>query len=519
MSGSQEKTTVGPDLTSGVPATSLRDGAMLLGHVNEEPVIIARSGDEVFAIGATCTHYGGPLAEGILVGDTVRCPWHHACFSLRTGEPLRAPALDRVSCFRVEQTNGSLFVREPLNPPSLYKRPLASPPASIAIVGAGAAGVAAAEMLRRCGYTDSIKLFDQRHTAPVDRPNLSKDYLAGHAEAEWVNLRPDDFYASHDIELIRGERVVRIDTGSRNIVTESGAIVKFSALLLATGSSPVRLPIPGADLPHVFYLRTLDDSNAIIAAARTGRRAVVIGASFIGLEVAASLRDREVAVTVVAPEEMPLERVLGPELGHMVKELHESKGVVFQLGAGVRSIDVDSVELTSGDRLPADFVVVGVGVRPDVALAKDAGLVVDNGVVVDATLETSAPGIYAAGDIASWPDSQGNHLRVEHWVHAERQGQTAARNMLGANEPYTLTPFFWSRHYHLTINYVGHSSPEDKRHVDGDPLAQDCTVAYVAQSGATRAQADVGRDRSNLLAEARLDDELDGGLVDPSRAC
>ncbi|HEY7897834.1 MAG TPA: FAD-dependent oxidoreductase [Gemmatimonadaceae bacterium] len=508
MSDSQKETPPGPDLTVGVPASSIVDGSMLLGHVNNEPVLLARTSGSVYAIGATCTHYGGPLAEGILVDDTVRCPWHHACFSLKTGEALRAPALDRVSCFRVEEIDGTVFVRESIEPPSVYLRPLASPPTSVVIVGAGAAGVAAAEMLRRCGYAGTIKLFDQSHTAPVDRPNLSKDYLAGHAEEEWVNLRPEDFYTAHNIELLRGERIAQIDTKSRNVVTETGEIVKFSVLLLATGSSPVKLPVPGADLPTVHYLRTLTDSNAIIAAAKQGRRAVVIGASFIGLEVAAALRERDVAVTVVAPESLPLERVLGADLGRMIQALHESNGVTFNLGAGVTSITSSSVELANGTSLPADFVVVGVGVRPNVTLAQEAGLHVDNGVVVDSSLATSAPGIYAAGDIASWPDPRAGQIRVEHWVVAERQGQTAARNMLGANEPFTLTPFFWSRHFDLTVNYVGHSARDDKPRVDGSPIAHDCTVTYVAPSGATSAQADVGRDRMNLLAEARFDGEL-----------
>ena len=498
----------GPDLSAGIPASSVADGAMLLGHVGNDPVLVARTDGSLYAIGATCTHYGGPLAEGILVGDTVRCPWHHACFSLKTGEPLRAPALDRVPCYRVEESAGNIFVRDAVEPPSLYLRTLSSPPTSVVIVGAGAAGVAAAEMLRRCGYADSIKLFDQLDTPPVDRPNLSKDYLAGTAEEEWVNLRPDDFYTSHNIELIRGRRVSRIDTRAHTIITDDGATTKFSALLLATGSSPVHLPVPGADLPTVHYLRTLNDSKAIIAATQTGKRAVVIGASFIGLEVAASLRARDISVTVVAPEALPLERILGAELGNMVKALHESKGVTFKLGANVKSITSDAVQLADGSSLPADFVVVGVGVRPDVAIAREAGINVDNGVVVSATLETSTPGVFAAGDIASWPDPRSGRIRVEHWVVAQRQGQTAARNMLGANESFTLTPFFWSRHYDLAINYVGRSSPGDKRDVDGDPVKHDCTVRYMTSPDVMSAQADVNRDQSSLLAEARLDGEI-----------
>lgn len=508
MSDSSDQTPAGPDLAAGVDASSLAEGSMLLGHVGNDPVLVARSSGVAYAIGATCTHYGGPLAEGIVVGDTVRCPWHHACFSLKTGEALRAPALDRVTCYRVEETDGRIFARESIEAPSVFLRTLSSPPSSIVIIGAGAAGIAAAEMLRRCGYSGSIKIFDQLATAPVDRPNLSKDYLAGTAEEAWVYLRPDDFYTSNNIELVRGQRITRIDCKARSVDTSNGTSVKFSALLLATGSSPVHLSIPGGDLPTTHYLRTLDDSKAIIAAAQNGKRAVVIGASFIGLEVAASLRARGIEVTVVAPESLPLERILGPELGAMIKELHAANGVVFKLGATVKAIGADSVQLSDDTLLPSDFVVVGVGVRPEVSLAQDAGLTIDNGVVVSANMETSAPGVFAAGDIASWPDPRLGQIRVEHWVVAQRQGQVAARNMLGAGEAFTITPFFWSRHYDLQINYVGRSARDDSRKVDGKPLEHDCTVVYLGSSGVAHAQADVGRDKANLLAEARLDGEI-----------
>jgi 3-phenylpropionate/trans-cinnamate dioxygenase ferredoxin reductase subunit len=509
MSDTSGQSPTGPDLSAGVDASSLGDGTMLLGHVGNDSVLLARSGGVAYAIGATCSHYGGPLAEGIIVGDTVRCPWHHACFSLKTGEPLLAPALDRVACYRVEETGGKIFAREAVEPPSAFLRTLSSPPPSIVIVGAGAAGVAAAEMLRRCGYSGPIRMYDQLDTLPVDRPNLSKDYLAGNADEAWVYLRPDDFYTSHNIELIRSKRITCIDPKSRTIVTSDGETVKFSALLLATGSSPVHLPIPGADLPSVHYLRTLADSKAIIQAAQTCKRAVVVGASFIGLEVAASLRARNIDVTVVAPESLPLERVLGTELGAMIKQLHESKGVTFKLGANVKSVAADSVQLADGTSLPADFVVIGVGVRPEVSLAQEAGLTVDNGVVVNANLETSAPGVFAAGDIASWPDPRAGQIRVEHWVVAERQGQVAARNMLGASEAFALAPFFWSRHYDLQINYVGHSAKDDARKVDGDPTSHDCTVAYIGPAKSVTAEADVGRDQANLLAAAKMDREIE----------
>ncbi|MGI8508428.1 MAG: FAD-dependent oxidoreductase [Gemmatimonadaceae bacterium] len=517
MSDSGQSKPAGPDLSAGVPASAVAEGSITLGHVADEPVIVVRSNGKLRAIGATCTHYGGPLADGIVVGDTVRCPWHHACFSLRTGEALQAPALDPVACFRVEERDGKVFVRERVTPPSEFARDIGDAPSDIpskvVIVGAGAAGVAAAEMLRRCGYKGSLTLIDQRDTAPVDRPNLSKDYLAGTAQEEWVSLRPQEFFTDNNIDLVRA-RVTAVDPGSRTVKIEKtqgsgdagSGNVSFDRLLIATGATPNQLEVPGADLPTVHYLRTLADSKAIIAAATTGKNAVIIGSSFIGLEVAASLRARNVGVHVVAPESVPLARVLGAEMGNMVQKLHEQKGVVFHLGTEATEIRTGSVSVKDGSTLPADFVVVGVGVHPDVELAKSAGLTVENGVIVNAQLETSAAGIYAAGDIASWPDPRAGRIRVEHWVVAERQGQTAARNMLGAGEAFTLAPFFWSHHYDMRINYVGHAQRDDGHTVSGDPMAHDCTVVFSDSSGKVHAEADVGRDKASLRAQVRMDE-------------
>lgn len=496
-----------PDLSAGIDASAVPDGSLLLGHVGVDAVIVARIDGRLSAIGATCSHYGGPLAEGLIVGDTVRCPWHHACFSLRTGEALRAPAIDPVACYSVTERDGRITVGEKSDaaPRSAYTRPVPPLTAGIVIIGAGAAGVAAAEMLRRCGYRGPLTMLDQLSTPPVDRPNLSKDYLAGTAEAEWVKLRPDEFYPAHDITLRLDTRAASIDVQRRRVISAGQTEFPFDRLLIATGATPVRLPIPGADLPHVHYLRTLDDSNAIIDAARQARHVVVIGASFIGLEVAASLTIRGHHVDVLGPDSLPLERVLGPELGRMVQKLHADHGVTFHLGTHASSISAESVQLVDGTTLPADLVVVGVGVRPDVSLARDAGLTVDDGVVVSAQLETSAPGIYAAGDIASWPDPRAGRIRVEHWVHAERQGQVAARNMLGANEAFTHPPFFWSQHYDARINYAGRAPRDAQRSVTGDPMAQDCDVRYTGAGGVLAADAEIGRDRASLEAELALE--------------
>jgi NADPH-dependent 2,4-dienoyl-CoA reductase/sulfur reductase-like enzyme/nitrite reductase/ring-hydroxylating ferredoxin subunit len=525
MGGEQQELT-GPDLSSGIPLTDLGDGVMLLGHANGEAVLLARRGDEVFAIGATCTHYGGPLAEGLLVADTVRCPWHHACFSLRTGEPVGAPALNPVACWRVERANDRVRVtgkseRDPLAPSEEAQRGVtrtraaahaahavarsARAPGDIVIIGAGAAGNAAGEMLRRLGYDGRITTLDGEPDAPYDRPNLSKDYLAGNAPEEWIPLRPEGFQAEHRIDLVRNAQVSALDLPKREVQLTSGATYRFDRLLLATGAEPVRLPIPGADGKHVHYLRSLADSRAIIEKAKTSKRAVVIGASFIGLEVAASLRKRDLEVHVVAPERLPLERVMGETLARFVQALHEENGVVFHLEDTATVISERDVTLKSGATLPADLVVIGVGVRPRTGLAEQARLAMDRGVVVNEFLETSAPQVFAAGDIARYPDPySAERIRVEHWVHAERQGQAAARNMLGVGWPYDDVPFFWSAHYDVSINYVGHAEQWDAIEVDGDPFARDVAVR-MKRAGRTLAVASIFRDVESLKAEVGME--------------
>src|SRR5215470_748544 len=317
--GAQQSNPTGPDLATGIPIDDLPDGHMLAGHIGDDAVLLARRGNEFFAIGATCSHYGGPLAEGLMVEDTVRCPWHHACFSLRTGEALHAPALSPVACWAVEHRDGSLFVTRKKETPAREHRagaaPAAAMPERIVIVGGGAAGFAAAEKLRREQYQGSIVMLSNDDTPPVDRPNLSKDYLAGNAPEDWIPLRPASFYADNDIETHLNTNVAGIDIRSREVMLAEGSNIRYDRLLLATGAEPIRLSIPGAAAQQLLMLRSLADSRAIIERAETARRAVVLGASFIGLEVAASLRARNIEVHVVAPEKRPMERILGPQMG------------------------------------------------------------------------------------------------------------------------------------------------------------------------------------------------------------
>jgi NADPH-dependent 2,4-dienoyl-CoA reductase/sulfur reductase-like enzyme len=340
---------------------------------------------------------------------------------------------------------------------------------------------------------------------PVDRPNLSKDYLAGSAPEDWLPLRTDSFYAEAGIDLRLESNVASIDTKARNVIIAGGGAIPYDRLLLATGAEPVRLPIPGADQPHVHTLRSLADCRAIIDSVNDARRAIVIGASFIGLEAAAALRARDIEVHVVAPEQRPMERVLGPDMGDFVRALHEEHGVIFHLGDTVVAIDGKRATLKSGGVLEADVVVVGVGVRPRLTLAEQAGLKLDRGVAVNAFLETSVAGIYAAGDIARWPDPHSReNIRVEHWVVAERQGQAAARNMLGQRETFDAVPFFWSQHYDVPSNYVGHAEQWDEIAIDGDISARDCLLKYKSK-GRVLAIASIYRDLASLQAELAME--------------
>jgi NADPH-dependent 2,4-dienoyl-CoA reductase/sulfur reductase-like enzyme/nitrite reductase/ring-hydroxylating ferredoxin subunit len=489
----------GPDLAAGVLFDDLPEGRPVPGRRDAEPALLVRRGDTVHAIGSHCTHYGAPLADGLVVGDTIRCPWHHACFSLKTGEALGAPALNAIATFEVERQGdrvrvGALRARPPLPKPRQQ-------PASVVILGSGAAGAAAAEALRREGYAGPLTLIGAE--PPVDRPNLSKDYLAGHAQEDWLPLRDEEFYRSIGVARLV-ETVAALDVARKTVILQGGRELAFGALLYATGAEPIRLELPGAGLPHVHTLRTAQDSRAIIARATAGARAVVVGASFIGLEVAASLRARQVEVDVVAPDRVPLERVLGAEVGAFVRRLHEEKGARFHLGRKPVAIAEASVALDDGGTLACDFVVLGVGVKPRLALAEAAGLPIDRGVLVDELLR-AAPGVWAAGDVARYPDLRsGKAVRIEHWVVAERMGQAAARNMLGAARPYRDVPFFWSAHYDTTLNYAGHAESFDAVEIHGSLEKRDALVAY-RETGRVAAVLTIGRDRSSLEAEAAME--------------
>jgi len=500
----EDKPLPGPDFKSGIEFDKLVENAPMPGHYEGEPALLVLQGGQVFATAATCTHYGGPLADGLVVGSTIRCPWHHARFSLHTGEAEGAPALNPISCFNVQRQGNKVAITGTRDVDFRVTCPQS--PSSVVVIGAGAAGAACVDMLRTKGYQGPIALVAEEQPSPVDRPNLSKDYLAGSAPEEWISLRTPDYYQSNRVDLVSGNPAIRIVPAKHEVSLRDGKTLNYGALLLATGAEPRLLSIEGADKPHVYRLRTLTDSKAIIAKAQQAHKCVVIGSSFIGLEVAAALRSREREVTVIGHDSVPLEKLLGAEMGRFIQKLHEQHGVRFLLNAKPRAIRDDKIEIDDGRFVDADLVVLGVGVSPRTSLAEEAGIKVDNGVIVDEMLRTTAADVFAAGDIARYPDPiSGEPARIEHWVVAERQGQAVARSMLGIGGAFRQTPFFWSQHYDVTISYVGHASQWDSCEIDGDLEKHDATAVY-RRSKKVMAVATIGRDLQSLQVEAAMED-------------
>lgn len=494
----------GPDLAKGVALSDLPASGVLAGHVDGAPVLLSRHDDGIFAVSGACTHYGAPLAEGLVVDGEIRCPWHHACFSLKTGMALKAPAFTALAAWRVEIVNDNVFVRaseDAIDTPS-NAASARTDPERIVIIGGGAAAFAAAERLRGLGFNGSLTMLSADADAPCDRPNLSKDYLAGTAPEDWIPLQPATFYADRRIDLRLACEVVAIETGARSVLTRSGERFGYDRLLIATGAEPVRLATPGFERTNVFVLRSLADARAIIAATANASSVALIGAGFISLEAAGALRTRGLDVHVVARDEVPMARVFGREFGSFITALHQAHDVQFHLQSAAANFDGKVLTLDDGTRIPADLVIVGVGVKPRVELAAAAGLAVQDGILVDGNLQTSITGIYAAGDVARYrhgPDL----VRIEHWVHAQRLGQVAAANMLGAHQVFDDVPFFWTHHFGLDLRHTGHADRWDEVRIDGTPSEHDCTARFF-RNGTLLAATSIGRDLENLSIEARL---------------
>ena len=508
-----DSTSTGPDLRAGVPLADVPLHGVLAGHVDGAAVLLARlddgpgsgPGQALHAVDGSCTHYGAPLSEGLVANGEIHCPWHHACFSLRTGVALKAPAFASLGKWKVETVGERVFVRErdeTPTPPLPVPASVRARPERIVIVGGGGAGFAAAERLRALGYEGTLIMLSADRDPPCDRPNLSKDYLAGSAQADWIPLRDAAFYSEQRIDLRLDCEVVAIDVVAREVRTADGERHRYEALLLATGAEPRRLSLPGFDRPNVHPLRTLADANAILAACAKAKSVALVGAGFIGLEAAGALRSRGLDVHVVAPDAVPMARQLGPEVGRCLVELHERNDVNFHLGTGVAGYDGRSLALANGEAIDAGLLLVGIGVVPRTQLAEAAGLATRNGILVDAQLRTSIEGIFAAGDVARYPHGEGD-ARVEHWVHAQRQGQLAAANMLGAEQSFDEVPFFWTHHYGHDLRVCGYLDGWEEVRIEGDPERQDFIARYF-RDGELVAAASLGRDRALLEVAQEL---------------
>jgi NADPH-dependent 2,4-dienoyl-CoA reductase/sulfur reductase-like enzyme/nitrite reductase/ring-hydroxylating ferredoxin subunit len=490
----------------------LAEGEMREVQVGDLGVLLCRVGGAFHAVGAHCTHYGAPLATGALRGTCVVCPWHHAMFDVTTGTRLAPPAPDHLPRYAVEVRGGDVFVTVPDDAEDTpegapYRVSAGDPPAMAApgadsrafvVVGGGAAGQAAAEELRAAGFRGRVLLVTAEPEVPYDRPQLSKGYAAGQAGDDALPLRDRAFYAGHGIELVEGRRVRLLDAAAKRVTFEDGEVLPYAAALVAPGGRPRRLDVPGADLDGVLYLRTHEDARRIVQAAKHGQRAVLVGSSFIAMELAASLRGRGLDVTVASRDREPFEKALGPEVGRFFRGVHEAEGVRFHLATTVERIerkgDGLAVVLGNGERAEGDFVVAGVGVAPATGFVEGVEKAEDGGIVVDAELR-AADGLWAAGDVAHYPDARsGRRVRIEHWRLAQQHGRRAGRNMAGEAVPFRGAPFFWSGQFGVGLRYVGHAADAGAPVLDGS-LEDRAFIAYYLDGDRVAAAAGVGRDR------------------------
>ena len=499
-----------PDFSAGIGSDMLAEGAAVAGTFDGEAVILIRNKGKVCALAGKCTHLDAPLEQGLLADGAITCPWHHARFSVDTGEAVDAPAFEPLARYDVEEGDGQLRVTGKVEGTTPFPSKTRSP-GHVVIIGGGGAGHACAEMLDRAGHGATVTVVTDELDPPYDRTFCSKQYLSGGTGRGDAILARDGFYNLAGRPVLRLARaVIRIDVEAQEVVLTDEERLPYDALVIATGAEPKWSDAPGVDRGNVHLLRTLRDADALVAEIRDSKNAAVIGASFIGLEAAASLRQRGLAVDVIAPEAIPLEPLLGADVGRRIQQVHEEKGVRFHLGRKVTAYDGAELKLDDGSFLAPDFIVLGLGVTPRTALAKDAGLscASDNeggGIIVDKRLQTSAEHIYAIGDVARYPDARlGRPIRVEHWVHAQRQGQHVARLLLGLTDRFTATPFFWSAHFDTGLRYLGHASKDAGARFEGS-LEKPSFVVHYGSNGEQQAVATCNRDDDALQVNLEWD--------------
>ncbi len=497
----------------------LVDGELKEVRVGDTDVLLARVDGQFYALHPKCSHYQGPLVKGLLNGHRLVCPWHNACFDVRNGHRLEAPALNGLPTHEVRLEGDQVLVRLTTNKESL-ENPMSAPDETnietYVIIGSGGAGAFAAEGMREGGFTGKIVMLTESSEGPYDRPNCSKDYLQGKAPDEWMPLRSEEFYQDYGIEIRTGQRVTALNPITKQIDLASGETIHYDKALLCPGGKPNALQSPGVELKGIYSLRSLHDSQTVRELGKQGKRVAIIGSSFIGLEGAMSLRKLGSEVDVVGLENVPFEKILGEKIGRVVQGWHEKEGIQFHLGRKVDHIEgdgtVSAVILDNGERLSADFVLLGLGVKPRTNFLKEITLEKDGGVKTDEYLHVT-DSLYAAGDIVHYPTADGTQ-RIEHWKVACQEGHVAGLNMAAPREsekeiPYQSVPFFWSNQQGKRINYIGHATKVDDIIYDGDPDKDDAFLALYVQDGQIRAAAGLKRDQDiiairELMQEDRM---------------
>ena len=469
---------------------SLAPGAARTVEIGDIKILIVRDGDLVHAFGAACPHAGAPLGEGAICDGRIVCPWHKASFDLRDGALLEPPALDPLTRYPVLVEDGRVMLSTEAVAPPRQEGEVTDDRRRMLIVGAGAAGTAAACALREFGFSGRIVLLGQEAGDPYDRTALSKFVLQGAMPPDQATpLRDAAFYRAHRIERLHDE-AVGLDQDTRRVALRDGGSLEYDQLLIATGGTPRPLPIPGGDRPGVHTLRSREDAEAILgriaddAARGEAAQVVIAGASFIGLEAASALRERQIPVTVVSPDEVPFTGQLGTRIGAMFRRLHERHGVRFLGGRRLARIEGDpaisGVVLDDGQRVPATLVLVGLGIAPASDFAAGLHRSEDGGIVVDAAMRAAAH-VFAAGDVARFPFGGRDQLRVEHWRVAQQHARIAAAGMLGQVARLDQPPFFWTYHYGKRYEYFGLAQELDRVDVDGDLDAGDFVARLIHQ--------------------------------------
>eukprot|EP01119_Soliformovum_irregulare_P024148 TRINITY_DN858_c0_g1_i1.p1 TRINITY_DN858_c0_g1~~TRINITY_DN858_c0_g1_i1.p1 ORF type:complete len:536 (-),score=170.22 TRINITY_DN858_c0_g1_i1:40-1647(-) len=467
-------------------ASDIKEGELREVELGEGKVLLVKKDGEIHAIGNKCSHYGAPMKKGAIANGRIRCPWHGACFSLKTGDIEDYPGVDGIHVYKVDIEGNDVRVTAPKQSFTQWKKTPKFCKAHqddkriFAIVGAGPAGEMCAETLRKEGYTGRIVVFGKEKHLPYDRPKLSK---ALSVQVDKILLRPESFYQENNIEVRLGEEVVSLDAATKTITTDRGDTIQYDQCFVATGGSPRTVPAPGADLANIFLLRDPEHASGIAAVA-DGKRIVVVGSSFIGMEVASLVVKKAKSVIVVGMESVPFERVMGPQIGLSLQRWHENNGICFRMKRVVKEfwgVDgaVSGVLLDSGEVLDAELVIVGAGVIPTTKFVKGVTLERDQSIVCDATLKCG-DGLYAGGDIARYPFHYHPHsVRVEHWGMATFHGRTAALNMMGQKVEVKSIPFFWTTQYGKSIRYAGHALQFDDMIVDGDLKALNFLAIFV----------------------------------------